>query len=797
MHKISRSILLISSSILLSVQAADIRQGLVSYWPLDTLSDDLTSTPDLAGQNALQIINLDTSALVDGHQGKALLFDGATQYAFFTTPPDTDTGLPVSHKPQFSVLYWVKGLGNGQADRRIFSESSSTLNDPLFNIGTHNQGTNNAVDLYVRDNGVRISHAISTNQPLDDQWHQIAWVDDNGAAKLYIDGQLDSTFNYAHGTTPIDTTSLAAIVRAAVGNYFAGALDEVSVWERALTQAEVQSIMTSGIQTPVPPFPPQIIVQPQSSTNVEGENVTFSVAAIGTHPLNFQWFKGTGALPGATGSSLTLSNLVASDAESYSVTINNPVTAVTSVAAQLTVNPPPPPNLTNGLIAYWPLDVVQGTKTPDVINGYDMLLNNLTEADLVDGKVGKAFSFSNTRKTLLSRVHSPTDALPANKHESFTITMWTMVEGSGQNDLRVFSEANTGSSDPLFNIGTDNVASGSEVLDLFMRQSGWTTVDHVRTTATPFDGAWHHIAFVQKAGQRSIYIDGALDPLQIPAKPAGTWNVNDTTIGGILRASPSHWITGLIDDVAIWDRSLSPDEIAKVVADGIPVAPSNQLPLQVQSFTADFGTVAKGDTVTLRWEVNKDATVSISPGVGNVTANTVAGSGSISVPVNQTTSFVITLTRGAETVSATNQVQVLDNVAAGWHLLDNFQSYALGRITNKGAWKNPDGEVDVMAIGANQVLQFAGGDDLAALALNSLTLPESKSATLFFRFFAKTNDTTLISVNVGVTEKALRFVTDFAGDLGPYVHFDRLDGDSNVSIQAAPASVLIMFLEIL
>ena len=45
----------------------------------------------------------------------------------------------------------------------------------------------------------------------------------------------------------------------------------------------------------------------------------------------------------------------------------------------------------DGLISYWPLDEVQGTKTPDLISFYDMELVNLTSDDLVDGKHGKAF----------------------------------------------------------------------------------------------------------------------------------------------------------------------------------------------------------------------------------------------------------------------------------------------------------------------------------------------------------------------------------------------------------------------
>jgi hypothetical protein len=89
-------------------------------------------------------------------------------------------------------------------------------------------------------------------------------------------------------------------------------------------------------------------------------------------------------------------------------------------------------NLTNGLVAYWPLDQVQGDKTPDLVNGYDMQLNNLSAADLVDGIRGKCFSFSNQNKTLLSRVHGANDELPINKHAAFTVSLWTKSMAPGR-----------------------------------------------------------------------------------------------------------------------------------------------------------------------------------------------------------------------------------------------------------------------------------------------------------------------------------------------------------------------------
>jgi hypothetical protein len=112
------------------------------------------------------------------------------------------------------------------------------------------------------------------------------------------------------------------------------------------------------------------------------------------------------------------------------------------------------------------------------------------------------------------------------------------------------------------------------------------------------------------------------DPLEIDPKPEGEWRLNTTTIGGILRANPTHWVTGLIDDVALWSRALSEEELGSVIANGTFIPFSKPLPLGIRSFTADLPAVAVGDTVTLRWDVTKNVQVEIDQGVGDVTSQT-------------------------------------------------------------------------------------------------------------------------------------------------------------------------------
>jgi uncharacterized protein YdaL len=87
---------------------------------------------------------------------------------------------------------------------------------------------------------------------------------------------------------------------------------------------------------------PIITNGPAAQTNFIGSNATFTVVAGGTAPLVFQWlFDDTNALPGATNTSLVVTNLQLTNAGTYSVMIANSFASVTSTDALLTLHLPP------------------------------------------------------------------------------------------------------------------------------------------------------------------------------------------------------------------------------------------------------------------------------------------------------------------------------------------------------------------------------------------------------------------------------------------------------------------------
>jgi len=88
---------------------------------------------------------------------------------------------------------------------------------------------------------------------------------------------------------------------------------------------------------------PVVLWQPASQTTHAGSSVSFSAAAFGAEPLNYQWFKDGVPLEdgpkitGATTPTLTLSNVLGGDAGSFWVVVTNLWGSATSAVAQLTV----------------------------------------------------------------------------------------------------------------------------------------------------------------------------------------------------------------------------------------------------------------------------------------------------------------------------------------------------------------------------------------------------------------------------------------------------------------------------
>jgi hypothetical protein len=91
------------------------------------------------------------------------------------------------------------------------------------------------------------------------------------------------------------------------------------------------------ITTPTPAVAPSIVTQPAPETVNTGANAVFWATATGT-PLNFQWYFNGTAISGAANPLLMETNVQASNAGSYTVTVSNTAGTVSSIPVTLAVN---------------------------------------------------------------------------------------------------------------------------------------------------------------------------------------------------------------------------------------------------------------------------------------------------------------------------------------------------------------------------------------------------------------------------------------------------------------------------
>ncbi|HMD55581.1 MAG TPA: immunoglobulin domain-containing protein, partial [Phycisphaerae bacterium] len=165
----------------------------------------------------------------------------------------------------------------------------------------------------------------------------------SGIALLYLNGSVVASNNFGN-ITPQTTYPLNIGRRTGQpignGSNYGGLIDELSLYNRALTNSEIQAIYNAGGAGKCP-IPPTILVQPTNQTVAVGGSTTFGVIANGSSPFLYQWsFNGTN-LVNATNTSLTLTNVQFTQAGAYSVLVANAAGSITSSNAILTVLAPP------------------------------------------------------------------------------------------------------------------------------------------------------------------------------------------------------------------------------------------------------------------------------------------------------------------------------------------------------------------------------------------------------------------------------------------------------------------------
>ena len=216
--------------------------GLVSWWPGDGNANDNVGTNNGVVQNI---------AYAGGEVGSAFYLNGSN--AFVDVP--ASASLNVGIGSGFTFEAWVNPVN---LDRHAVAE----WNDGLGDIGTHLFITESQFPtlgaappgcLYanVIDTGGG-NHVFSTGGGVvaSNIYQHLALTYDkaSGMAVLYLNGNQVQTANLG-SFTPQTSYDLYLGVRASgssAGGYFTGAIDEPSLYNRALSQTEIQAIYNAG-----------------------------------------------------------------------------------------------------------------------------------------------------------------------------------------------------------------------------------------------------------------------------------------------------------------------------------------------------------------------------------------------------------------------------------------------------------------------------------------------------------------------------------------------------------------------
>lgn len=143
-----------------------------------------------------------------------------------------------------TVTAWVRPAAN---DLRMYIVAKGTSGDEHWTL--ERVGSNNKVVFGVRNQaGTRASSASATAYAADLEWHHVAGVYDGAGVSVYVDGTLSGTPAELSGTIRTGANLICVGLRqsgSGCGTYgpTRGDIDHVTLWNRALTPAEIQGIM--------------------------------------------------------------------------------------------------------------------------------------------------------------------------------------------------------------------------------------------------------------------------------------------------------------------------------------------------------------------------------------------------------------------------------------------------------------------------------------------------------------------------------------------------------------------------
>ncbi|HUY69531.1 MAG TPA: LamG domain-containing protein [Candidatus Tyrphobacter sp.] len=213
------------------VPGNDIQTGLIGHWQFDE-STVTTTAYDASGNGNNGTAH--GTAIVAGKLGNARSFNGSSDYI------GTQSGGGLY--PAMTTALWFKTT-SASGTHDLFSFLQGTCGSDVFQLTP-----TSFLGLYCFSDG---SDALaSTNQTVNDgNWHFATLTYDGSHVKIYIDGLLAGTSGLASGKSiQVSADGGAYFFIGSYlggGGFFPGTIDDVRVYNRALTASEIQNLYNS------------------------------------------------------------------------------------------------------------------------------------------------------------------------------------------------------------------------------------------------------------------------------------------------------------------------------------------------------------------------------------------------------------------------------------------------------------------------------------------------------------------------------------------------------------------------
>ena len=300
--------------------------GLVAFYPFNGNANDAVGT-----NNGI-VFGATLASDRFGNTNQAYYFNGTNNYI------QLPASAPVFGSEDFTISMWFNPL--------TYPDPAIQLQAACFLISKGQNNFELATGSATSATGMhflpRFASGNDWNTPAStyqtNVWQHVVAIYEPSTmmVQVYLNGISLALAGPANTPVGLDNSTPASLGLRTDGTLaFNGFIDEVRIYNRALSSNDVQQLymLESGL--------PTITQQPQSLMLVAGATANFSVQALGMGTLSYQWFYTNAPLANATNAMLTLPSVQPANSGPYYVVVTNNFGSVPSAVANLAVGNPP------------------------------------------------------------------------------------------------------------------------------------------------------------------------------------------------------------------------------------------------------------------------------------------------------------------------------------------------------------------------------------------------------------------------------------------------------------------------